>query len=428
MKVPHVDNFNMRTYRIKQILSIFAFINAYLLYWIYRLNVLSENIIRENAGYTVKSAKNGNSLKYLNDSLKWAIDNYRVYDNITINYDKNSSFFENAVILKRDGFYASKYIWIRGTRKAFKEKEIDLKAFIQLYFDEVLKDESPTALLKKIQMKKNNENEFEDYWMLKRKDSEIVFSEEEKQRLQTFGFMLGLAVGTETFLDIKFADHFYKSKLNQDILDQELEFYDPEQYEIYKMAKEGKDVFYCKDDSGKPFRTETNECHFPRQIDPASFDYRIILSSAVDSIFINPFKKSHEQIEIGLKASLRNLTEDFYKDSDKISLREICTGGKSSLDRLDILEWRSLANQYYRKSVFWKALYSLSKEEQLKVYQKVTGLKHVPLNGFKTLPRTKLITGNDVEECKMFENPYEIKLRPSRILSEMINDIRINLK
>ena len=266
-------------------------------------------------------------------------------------------------------------------------------------------------------MKKNYEND--DYYYALYNDKEAASKNPNHQKdLETLGFMIALALATETYLDVKFADHFYQNQ-NQfnkkNLLDEELEYVNPDQNKIYKGGYYNFDF-----QSDKPF---TNYSYF--RYNP---EYKSLLSAS-DAIFKKPFEKSYDSISKGFQIVLQGNGNFFNLDYD---MKRIFSQ-RAYDQNINILNWKGNSDYSFATITFWKALSDMSFDKKLQVYEKVTGNKYVPVGGFGRLPKTKILACSDLDACDyydkfMFTRPYEVRVRPYISVPEMIEDILENLR
>jgi hypothetical protein len=286
---------------------------------------------------------------------------------------------------------------------------MDIKYFILQYFREL---EKRGVILRKRDSISNKYTKFvydiiPDSVELK-EDSKK--SKELKEGLKTFGMMLGLAMIHMVYMEIRFEEHFLISDYirNVEKLFSRLEELDPEQYKVYNDIKNDHDnmkTYKFVSNSTKPFRTSNDPD--PLAIEYSSSDYPF--DKAFSQIFIDPFVISRDLIFEGMKKvcySKYFTTSDYYVGGSSVNLNSILS--ESYYEDLIFYDLKDNIDLDKNSKLFLRALKLLEDYEVLKVYQKVTGFKHIPVGGISRLPRIKIVSGSS----ELFPRPFLIVIPP----------------
>jgi hypothetical protein len=359
------------------------------------------------------------------DPMIWkAIQNYRTKKrSIDIKYSNQNSFIKNSIILMEnynlnsDNFNEKRLLNI-CEEDDFKCETSNLRTFIYAYFQEVKGDKE----IFQIYDGKNGST-----YLLK-EDSEGILKEEEgEETIKALGLMLSLALVTETFLDINFSSIFlaqFSEVKYKYLLDEELPWYDDEQYKIYSLIKYGNwGSFGYNPNSSKPFR---------KSHDAANKNGGIILYRADDypidlaaiRIFFDPFEISTKFInQSTLKFFGKSIVHlDSFSQKEEFNDNQIgiqfYTIFKEKCCQFDAVQWRDHSIYDYSTRMFWKALNNFNFYDQVRIFRKITGLEWLPEFGFERLPKT-LLKPSDGSEIKFVPFKFELWVPAYSSLEEM---------
>lgn len=408
MDRPCKKNIFMSKYHIKIALVILIFSGIYLVYVAIALHNKSHNNYYRKFSYSINSKGD-----YSNMSLHHLMDRFDLNGPIQVKIPSKISFMANAKVLK-DKYSEHSLVFADSLVDLCSENDsctlMDIRQLIYKYFQEIT-TQSTCPVFKNVY--KSDEN-FNMYSL--RKDEEIkIYSQHNNCNypdiLQVLGFMLVLAVSSKTYLELGFMQHFIvESSFEKfsELLDTDLEYIDPGQFEIYKDVKNGdyRDLFKFRPNSSTPMMRvsefeRTKYFNGERDLEIYSaygYNSRAYpLEAVAKTIFYTSYENSRNLMEEGMKQILMGsvITTCPKYDFTGLSIftRYDFTGLSifTMSDNIRLIDWKRHSDYNRSTRMFWKALNQMSASKQLQIYKLVTGFDRVPKGGFIRLPKTHLI-------------------------------------
>lgn len=399
----------MNSLTIKRKLAVAIFFSLYILYLSIRLNSISDHL-KGYVDYFIDSGVPENLSK-----------RYRANAPIKLFFDPSLSYEKTAERLASDpNLVGSQHFCTKSTINTCSSfsscASMELKAFIVGYFREQVEmcaQEHSRAILSRrksapIPSQYNKSSYGYVYDLVKDKYRPLDAADD--KALKTFGVMVGIALITETFLEMKFEDHFLGNAKEASGYLPSLKTLDSEQFDLYlKVAWDTKSFLY-RPYSERPF------CHYYETGCIEIQNNSVNLNMVAGHIFIEPYEKVRDRVFSGLDLVLGNRLYNFnphrYFQSN-IVISYVFGGSKDY--PFNIVSWKRYSRYNPYTLIFWKALNQVGNDCQRKIYTRVTGFKGVPFGGLRRLPRTLIVNGTG----NMFSGNFIVKIDPKWSLEDI---------
>jgi hypothetical protein len=348
-------------YRIKQLLSVTAILAIYFLYLSTRLY----NMIKRRNRIT-SSYHNSSNCAQIPWNAEKLITRFRSRGPIYVKYMRNVNIIENAALLKEkytdmDVVFSDKIVSLCQDQEDSNLCTcIDLRFFIFKYFHDIVSNTKFSIF-----DVNNSFSSSHKYELLR--DSHGILSKNPREAddiLRCLGFMIALAVTSETYLEIKFQDEFLANR----------DYFDP-----WQLSR-----------------------------DLMSQGMRQILRNQEIKVFLNDYGYGTGNYNVDLFHS--------HGAQSDLSTRAILDWKKhSDYDKSTRMFWK----------VFYDLRYWTS--QQMIMYALVTGYKQIPAEGFVRLPRTKLIGHSEpyikIEPYAIYVPEYQSFYEMNKLLEEFIDKL-----